>query len=463
MSDNLAVMEKLDNPVLIDPIKRVDNILQDVALMRKIGMPTEESWPEFSEKIMGTLEELARGYKESHNLNLHLQERYEETLKKLRQEAKREPEKDFDDKAFNCLLGTAVKLLKSGKTQTGFNELGKIGFGPNDKDSDWNDIRDMKWDDKNLQWASIKAIEGTPLGPANTGQYLLPDPLERQLLRDAMVRSRMGELITIRQMTDGKMSFPNDDTYFNAKWRDPNYTGIIKEAAQTMGARTVLEAFELALKTYYLDSFSDDAVGDLGESIRIAFRNMWARQIDVQSMVADGSDPETLPFTGLLHAAGTVHVMQDSNIYGISSADFTEAMAKVREEEKDNAMWFMNETVLHIARTLKDDRGNPIYFPPDGAGAVGRIYGYPTWVVSVMPSATSVGPDQRVIFFGDARRMTRGIRKGIEISIFSQTQQALDYGNIALRQRLREGYKAFRVDPNQDGGTCVAIATKGVA
>jgi HK97 family phage major capsid protein len=462
MSD-LDVIEK--PAISIDPIKHSDAILQNVALIRKIGMPTEESWPQFYEKIIATMEELARGYKESHDVNLHLQAKYEETLKKLRQEARREPEKDFDDNAFNCLLGKAVKLLKSGTTQSGFAEFGKLGFCPNDKSEDWNDIRDMKWDDKKLQWArTTKAIEGSPLGPATGGGgYLLPDPLERQLLRDAMVRSRMGELITERPMTTGKVSFPNDDTYFNAKWRTPDYTGIIKEAAQTIGPRTVLEAFELALKTYYLDSFSDDAVGDLGESIRIAFRNMWARQIDVQSMVADGSDPETLPFTGLLHAAGTVHVMQDSNIYGITSADFTAAMAKVREEEKDNARWFMSETVLHIARTLKDDKGNPIYFPPDGAGAVGRIYGYPTWVVSVMPSATSVGPDQRVIFFGDARRMTRGIRKGIEISIFNQTQQALDYGNLALRQRLREGYKAFRVDPNPDGGTCVAIATKGVS
>jgi len=434
-------------------IEQINAMVAELRLQTETGIANSEAHALYVEKSQMLIEAIAKELMDSRTLALNQTAMFEKTVAELRMNVKADP-KTLDDKGINELFGRALRSI----WRKDFVALGNMGLIPNDKDINWVNPEGFEWSvDVKEQgkpgWNS-KALTGDPLTGTNTGQFLLPTPLSDVILKNMVYRSRMASLVTPVPMATDQMSFPNDNSNIKPTWGGYDYGYETGEGKLVMGTPTLLRAQTLSIFYAWLDEYLDASVGDLGAIMREHFITEWAREIDSQILTANAS-----PFTGLLYADQVVHIIGSSTPYGLNYTDLTTAISRVMEEEKTDAMWFMNETIAHQVRSILDPNGNPVYYPPNGEGAPGRLLGYPVMSISVMPSASAVGPAERFIWFGNPRKGRRGFRRGMEVRIYSETLQGMTHSESFTRFRVREGYVTSRTAERPNGGTCVAIQT----
>ena len=76
-------------------------------------------------------------------------------------------------------------------------------------------------------------------------------------------------------------------------------------------------------------------------------------------------------------------------------------------------------------------------------------------VVSMLPQFADIEEDQVFAVFMNLRRIQHGNRKGIEIKRFDGTTESLEYGELFLRFRKRDGFLVTRPK-----GNIVVLKTK---
>jgi HK97 family phage major capsid protein len=104
--------------------------------------------------------------------------------------------------------------------------------------------------------------------------------------------------------------------------------------------------------------------------------------------------------------------------------------------------WGLN----HIAN-IEDTTGRPIWRRPTEA-MPGRLDVYPYHEVSILPQIADIGSGEIFALFCNPKRIIHGNRKGIEIKKFDQTTESLEYGELFLRFRKRDGFLVTRPKSN---------------
>jgi hypothetical protein len=85
----------------------------------------------------------------------------------------------------------------------------------------------------------------------------------------------------------------------------------------------------------------------------------------------------------------------------------------------------------------------------------GRLDLYPYHEVSILPQIADIGKNEIFAIFMNPKRINHGDRKGIEIKRFDQTTESLEYGELFLRFRKRDGFLVTRPK-----GNMVVLKTK---
>jgi hypothetical protein len=88
----------------------------------------------------------------------------------------------------------------------------------------------------------------------------------------------------------------------------------------------------------------------------------------------------------------------------------------------------------------------------------GKLDLYPYHEVSILPQLGDSGADTPFAIFMNPRRIQHGDRKGIEIKKFDQTTESMEYGELFLRFRKRDGFLVTRPQ-----GNMVILKTKAAA
>jgi hypothetical protein len=78
----------------------------------------------------------------------------------------------------------------------------------------------------------------------------------------------------------------------------------------------------------------------------------------------------------------------------------------------------------------------------------GKLDLYPYHEVSILPQMADIGVDTPFAIFMNPKRIQHGNRKGIEIKKFDQTTESLEYGELFLRFRKRDGFLVTRPEKN---------------
>ena len=173
------------------------------------------------------------------------------------------------------------------------------------------------------------------------------------------------------------------------------------------------------------------------------FTEAYGQEFDRQCLIADDD-----PFTGAMNMANAeVCRIQGTDETHLTYLDFRKAELMVEPEERKYCKWFLHETFLNHIANIQDDNHNPIWRKP-GDGMPGRIDGYDVVESRLMPQLADIEADSVIAIFMNPKRIIHGNCKGIEIKRFDETTEGLEYGELFMRFRKRDGFLVTRPKKN---------------
>jgi len=360
----------------------------------------------------------------------------EGTVKSLRDELKTQVRypKELSRRELLYNLGKGISAAWSGNHKS----LAELSFSPNLKSDNWTNPRDVLWTDKGFQ--VTKAALGEPMGNmATNDQYLINPIYETEIMQDAAKKSVMMNLVRHRPMLGPSMFLPTRDRGgVELHWLTA-YGQKIQGSKPKGAERVELKAYTLAGYIPWFDEFEEDVFVDLGQMFIDEFIEVYGQEFDRQCLLADED-----PFTGAMEAPDTVKVaIKGATINDLTWKDFRDAVFKIPAEERKDCCWFLNETVLNHIANIEDTTGRPIWRRPTEA-MPGRLDLYPYHEVNILPQIADIKADEPFAVFMNPKRIQHGNRKGIEIKKFDGTTESLEYGELFLRFRKRDGFLVTR-------------------
>ena len=421
-----------------------------MGLQKKLGemkalVPTEAASPEQIKKYFNDTEELIEGIlkaacDQEDALTTEL-EGVKETVKELRGLLKKtdtivEPMSMRD---LYYKMGKAMVAAWNRDEKT----LGELKFCPNVRTEKWNNPKDFNWLPEK-GFVPSKAAIGEPIGNlATNDQYLINPIYEETIMQEAAKKSVMMNLVTNRPMKNASIFIPERDRGgVELRWLT-SYGQKIEATKPNVPTRTELKAYTLAGFIPWFDEFEEDVYVDLGKMFIEDMTEAYSQEFDKQCLIANNA-----PFTGALNASRTKsHAIASADVADLSWTDFRDAELKIAKEERGDCMWFMNETVLNHVVNIKDNNGNPIWRKP-GDNMPGKIDGYNVVESSILPQFADIEANSPIAIFMNPKKILHGNRKGIEIKRFDETTESLEYGELFLRFRKRDGFLVTRANAN---------------
>jgi len=370
------------------------------------------------------------------------------TVKALRDEIKGQASspKELSRRELLFNLGKGIAAAWSGN----YKMLAELAFTPNYKSENWTNPKDVTMGEKG--WTVSKTALGDPMGnfTPNNEQYLINPIYETEIMSDVAKKSVMMNLVRHRPMTGPSIFLPQRDRGgVQLNWLTAYGQKI--EGSKPKGAERVeLKAYTLAGYIPWFDEFEEDVFVDLGAMFIDEFVETYGQEFDRQCLLADND-----PFTGAMACSDVTEVtIKGATINDLTWKDFREAVYKVGSEERKDCSWFINETILNHIANIEDTTGRPIWRRPTEA-MPGRLDLYPYHEVSILPQIADIKAGEIFAIFMNPRRIQHGNRRGIELKKFDQTTESLEYGELFLRFRKRDGFLVTRPK-----GNMVVLKTK---
>jgi HK97 family phage major capsid protein len=366
----------------------------------------------------------------------------QETVKALRGELKGQAAnpRELSRRELCYRLGKGIAAAWAGNNAA----LSELQFTPNIKAADnWTNPRDVLWGEKGWNIAE-KAALGNPMGNMATNEQYLINPIyETEIMTDAAKKSVMMNLVRHRPMAGPSIFLPTRERGgVQLHWLTAygqQITGSKPQGAQ----RVELKAYTLAGFIPWYDEFEEDVFTDLGQMFIEEFTESYGQEFDRQCLLADDD-----PFTGAMKAAGAIqHTIVGSSINTLTWKDFRDAVLRIPAEERKDCCWFVHETVLNHITNIEDANGRPIWRAPTEA-MPGKLDLYPYHEVSILPQMSDIGANTPFAIFMNPKRIQHGNRKGIEIKKFDGTTESMEYGELFLRFRKRDGFLVTRPQHN---------------
>lgn len=336
-------------------------------------------------------------------------------------------------------MGKALVAAWNRDAQT----LGELKFCPNIRAEKWNNPKDFTWE-VGKGFVPTKAALGEPIGNLSTNdQYLINPIYEDFIMEEAAKQSVMMNQVTHRPML-GPSIFLNerDRGGVELKWLT-SYGQKIESTKSNVPVRKELKAYTLAGFIPWFDEFGEDVYTDLGRLFIEDMTEAYAIEFDKQCLIAKND-----PFTGAMNATGIkVHKIQSVDESKLTFKDFRQAEMMIAAEERKYCKWFVNETVLNHITEIEDANGNPIWRKP-WEGMPGVIDGYEVVESTQLPQLTELEAKKPFAIFMNPKKIIHGNRKGIEIKRFDETTESLEYGELFLRFRKRDGFLVTRASAN---------------
>ena len=425
------------NKVIVSLQQKLENM--------KTLVPTEAATPEQISKYFNENEEIIAGILKAADSQTTATtselEGIKEAVKELRNLMRKADTEmkplSYRDVCYN--LGKALCAAWNKDAET----LGQLKFCPNIRAEKWNNPKDFSWE-TGKGFVPSKAVLGEPIGNlANNDQYLINPIYEEAIMQEAAKQSQMMNLVTHRPMSGPSIFIPERDRGgIELKWLT-SYGQKIDATKSNMPTRTELKVYTLAGYVPFFDEFGEDIFVDLGKMFLEDFTEAYGQEFDRQCLIADDD-----PFTGAMNMShAEVCRIQSTDESKLTYLDFRKAELQVEPEERKYCKWFLHETFLNHIANIQDDNHNPIWRKP-GEGMPGRIDGYDVVESRLMPQLADIEADSVTAIFMNPKRIIHGNRKGIEIKRFDETTEGLEYGELFMRFRKRDGFLVTRPKKN---------------
>jgi HK97 family phage major capsid protein len=418
IKEKIALMQKIDSTGFSDP-KKAAEYFQDKEIIL--------------EEITKTLETVTSGYTTQI-------EALEATVKSLRDELKTQVKypKELNHQEMLYNLGKGIAAACTGNQKT----LNDLSFSPNFKSDNWTNPKDVSWGEKG--WTVKKDVLGDPMGNMSTNDQFLINPVyENEIMMAAAKKSVMMKLVRNRPMMASSIFLATRERG-GVKLNWITTKGEKIEGSRPFGAERVeLKAYTLAGYIPWFDEYEEDVFVDLGALFIEEFIETYGQEFDRQCLLADDD-----PFIGAMsHSDVTEVSIAGDTIDKLTWKDFRDAVYMVPAEERKDCSWFLNETVLNHIANIEDSEGRPIWRRPTEA-MPGKLDLYPYHEVNILPQIADIGKNEIFAAFLNPKRIIHGNRKGIEIKKFDGTTESMEYGELFLRFRKRDGFLVTRAKNN---------------
>ncbi|MDR1147897.1 MAG: phage major capsid protein [Spirochaetaceae bacterium] len=425
VKQKLAAMKKIEATGFTDPAKAAEYFQEKEIILEDIVKALEGVAGEQASEV----------------------EALKSTVKTLREELKGQAAhpREMTRRELLYSIGRGIAAAWNGNQKA----LAELSFSPNLKAENWTNPKEVCWGEKG--WEVEKAALGTPMGNlATNDQYLINPIYETEIMTDAAKKSVMMNLVRHRPMTGPSIFLPTHNRGgVQLSWLTA-YGQQISGSKPQGAQRVELKAYTLAGFIPWYDEFEEDVFIDLGTMFMDEFTESYGQEFDKQCLLANAA-----PFTGAMAAAGVTTVtLASSDILDLTWKDFRDAVYKVPAEERKDCAWFLHETVLNHIAGIEDADGRPVWRRPTEA-MPGKLDLYPYHEVNIMPQLADIAAATPFAIFMNPKRIQHGNRKGIEIKKFDQTTESMQYGELFLRFRKRDGFLVTR-----PAGNIVVLKTK---
>jgi len=423
--------------------EELEAVKKQLAAMKKIeltGFTNTETATEYFREKEGILEGIVKTLETITVQETSEVEALKKTVKGFRDELKAQMKypKELSRRELLYNLGKGIAAAWEGNQKV----LADLAFTPNPKNENWTNPKDVSWGEKG--WTVNKAALGDPMGNMTTNEQFLINPIyETEIMSDVAKKSVMMSLVRHRPMSGSSIMLPTRDRGgVQLNWLTAYGQKI--EGSKPKGAERVeLKAYTLAGYIPWYDEFEEDVFVELGQIFIEEFIETYGQEFDRQCLLADND-----PFTGAMACADVKEVsIKGSTIEDLTWKDFRDAVYEVPAEERQDCAWFLNETVLNHIANIEDTTGRPIWRRPTEA-MPGRLDLYPYHEVSILPQIADIKQNEIFAIFMNPKRIMHGNRRGIELKKFDQTTESLEYGELFLRFRKRDGFLVTRPKGN---------------
>ena len=257
--------------------------------------------------------------------------------------------------------------------------------------------------------SGLKRLEEKALsaGSGPDGGYLVPDTVEREVLRRLSAVSPIRAISSVRVISGGQYK-----RAFSTAGPASGWVGETAPRPQTASptlAEMNFPAMELYAMPAATQTLLDDAVVDIDQWIADEVETVFAEQEGAAFVNGDGVNKpkgflvsevvnEDLWQWGKLGAIAT----GTNGFPATSPGDvFVTLIYALRAGYRQNGVFVMNRKTQAASRRLKDGNGNYLWAPPSVPGQSATLMGFPVVEAEDMPDITA---NSLSIAFGDFRR-----------------------------------------------------------
>lgn len=239
------------------------------------------------------------------------------------------------------------------------------------------------------------------------GGYLVPQIIEREILRRMAALSPIRAIASVRPVSTGifKKAYAADG--ITAGWSDAN--AVIASQNQQL-SDIVFPTFELYAQPAATKTLLDDETVDverwIADEVEIAF----AEQEGAAFVTGNGTDrpkgflsvPQVANTGWSWGNLGTVSTGAAGAFPATDASDkLVDLVYALKAGYRQNGTFVMNRKTQSAIRKLKDAEGRYIWAPPAVAGAGATLMGFPVIEAEDMPD---IAADTTAVAFGDFRR-----------------------------------------------------------
>lgn len=239
------------------------------------------------------------------------------------------------------------------------------------------------------------------------GGYLVPQIIEREILRRMATLSPIRAIASVRPVSTGTFKKAYAADGITAGWSDAN--AVIASQNQQL-SDIVFPTFELYAQPAATKTLLDDETVDverwIADEVEIAF----AEQEGAAFVTGNGTDrpkgflsvPQVANTGWTWGNLGTVSTGAAGAFPATDASDkLVDLVYALKAGYRQNGTFVMNRKTQSAIRKLKDAEGRYIWAPPAVAGAGATLMGFPVIEAEDMPD---IAADTTAVAFGDFRR-----------------------------------------------------------
>jgi HK97 family phage major capsid protein len=258
--------------------------------------------------------------------------------------------------------------------------------------------------------AGLKSLEAKALsaGSGPDGGYLVPDVVEREVLRRLSAISPIRSIASVRVISGGHYKRAFSTTGAAAGW--VGETAPRPQTAASTLAEMSYPAMELYAMPAATQTLLDDAIVDIGQWIADEVDTAFAEQEGSAFVVGDGvNKPKGFLAEDTVDNGawtwgklGFVPTGAAGAFPGANPSDVLISLIyALKAGYRQNASFVMNRKVQAAIRKFKDGQGNYLWQPPASAGQPATLMGFPVVEAEDMPDMAA---NSLSLAFGDFRR-----------------------------------------------------------